>query len=488
MEGVGDVEEACYLGLKPGSRILLWYADDSVWHEAMVGLVLGGEEIVMYTPDKDLYVEAVGCKGDYGPIRLRGLLPNGNLPRNLRARAYRFREKVTDELIRQVFRDALSLADGEDRHYIMPTQAVDQAFEVVSIDALFGGKFLRTRLPRGRGREEVPGRHDGGSPVGTPKNAKVVEPAMGDYVWVSAEPLGGLILGQEVSLNAETDVQCGPRHAMALRRGEWVKVEMIQIGEAADYASKRRSLFGHAATPGSGECPPEPVGAASETKGAKAVQDEDDKEVRTLWVDYDEHGERFKRWRDVCCESYAPTFGEKPLEGPCTALHTIKHTERHGGDPRLWLQLWMRSKHIESGDRTYHEMKVLVDSLYFAGTFDQVNIPALMAMEVICRRIQAIVDAYSNPSRPSWENAKIFAGQGGPEDIVSPTFRTYAQKKNKEELELMQARQKVRELRGSPAVSQDDVDPSDSLPSKPNPKGAPKRKGNKGGQQGQGDG
>ena len=65
MEGVGDVEEACYLGLKPGSRILLWYADDSVWHEALVGLVLGGEEIVMYTPDKDLYVEAVGCKGDY---------------------------------------------------------------------------------------------------------------------------------------------------------------------------------------------------------------------------------------------------------------------------------------------------------------------------------------------------------------------------------------------------------------------------------------
>ena len=213
--GSSDVEEACYLGLKPGSRILLWYADDSVWHEALVGLVLGGEEIVMYTPDKDLYVEAVGCKGDYGPIRLRGLLPNGNLPRNLRARAYRFREKVTDELIRQVFRDALSLADGEDRHYTMPTQAVNQAFEVVSIDALFGGKFLRTRLPRGRGREEVPDRHDGGSPVGTPKNAKVVEPAMGDYVWVSAEPLGGLILGQEVSLNAETDVQCGPRHAMA---------------------------------------------------------------------------------------------------------------------------------------------------------------------------------------------------------------------------------------------------------------------------------
>ena len=363
---------------------------------------------------------------------------------------------MTDELIRQVFRDALSLADGEDRHYTMPTQAVNQAFEVVSIDALSGGKFLRTRLPRGRRREEVPGRHDGGSPVGTPKNAKVVEPAMGDYVWVSAEPLGGLILGQEVSLNAETDVQCGPRHAMALRRGEDMQQHLgLESARLNPLELRwRPSLPRLCKMKMTRKCGPYGSTMMNMVKDSRGV----------------------------------PTFGEKPLEGPCTALHTIKHTERHGGDPRLWLQLWMRSKHIESGDRTYHEMKVLVDSLYFAGTFEQVNIPALMAMEVICRRIQAIVDAYSNPSRPSWENAKIFAGQGGPEDIVSPTFRTYAQKKNKEELELMQARQKVRELRGSPAVSQDDVDPSDSLPTKPNPKGAPKRKGNKGGQQGQGDG
>ena len=68
-------------------------------------------------------------------------------------------------------------------------------------------------------------------------------------------------------------------------------------------------------------------------------------------------------------------------------------------------------------------------------------------MEVVCRRIQAIVDAYANPNRPSWENAKLFTGQGTPEDIVSPTFKTYAAKKNKDELELLQARQKVRELR-----------------------------------------
>ena len=70
---------------------------------------------------------------------------------------------------------------------------------------------------------------------------------------------------------------------------------------------------------------------------------------------------------------------------------------------------------------------------------------------------------------------------------MSPTFRSYATKKNKEELELLQARQKVREMRGSSAVAHDD-DAADALPQKPSPKPAAKRKGGKGGGGGQPDG
>ena len=88
-----------------------------------------------------------------------------------------------------------------------------------------------------------------------------------------------------------------------------------------------------------------------------------------------------------------------------------------------------------------------------------------------------MVEAYTNPNRPSWEHAKVFQGQGSPEDIVSPVFRTYAVKKNKEELELLQARQKVRELRGSPAVSgEDPAEGSEGQSGKP-PKGPKKGRG-----------
>ena len=76
---------------------------------------------------------------------------------------------------------------------------------------------------------------------------------MGDFVWLAAEPLGGLVLGQEVSLNEETDVQCGDRHALAFRQGDYVKVEMVRAVDAADYAEKRRALFG---APSSSSPPP----------------------------------------------------------------------------------------------------------------------------------------------------------------------------------------------------------------------------------------
>ena len=101
-----------------------------------------------------------------------------------------------------------------------------------------------------------------------------------------------------------------------------------------------------------------------------------------------------------------------------------------------------------------------------------------MGQEVVCRRLQAIVDAYMNPARPCWENAKVFAGLGSPDDLVSPMFRTYATKKNKDELELIQARIKVRELRGGPAIVADEGDETQTAP----------KKGRKGGRKGGGRG
>lgn len=457
--GLGDVEVASYRELRPGRKVYLWYADDTVWHENMVAFLVGGDEVVLWTPDDDLYIESIGCKGISGPSRLRGVGVRGGVPHSVRGQVYRFRTPPTDDQIKKIVREAHALVERERGTAVTPTEIVDSMNRVVDIDAFFGGSFVRRRMT---GKGVLAGDSAGGTPD-SPKHAHRVRPATADTVWVASEPLGGLALGQEVSLNLEDDVQVGDRTAMALRRGTWVKVELIPVSDAAGYAEARRQLFEATAPKNPEESlteKPLVVKKEADAKPEAMKSDGDDPpehgDVRTLYVDTDEHGERFKRWRDVCSESFTPTFDSKPLEGPCTALHLIKHTERQGGDPRLWLQLWLRSKHIEATDRTYHEMKVSVDVLFYAGTFDQVNIPGLISLEVVCRRLQAIVDAYTNASKPSWENAKLFTGQGAPEDIIAPVFRTYAAKKNKEELELLQARQRVRELRGSPAVALED--------------------------------
>ena len=52
----GDVEEGYYHDLGAGRRCLFSYSDDTVWHEALIGLVFGLEHAVIYTPDGDLYV------------------------------------------------------------------------------------------------------------------------------------------------------------------------------------------------------------------------------------------------------------------------------------------------------------------------------------------------------------------------------------------------------------------------------------------------
>ena len=50
--------------------------------------------------------------------------------------------------------------------------------------------------------------------------------------------------------------------------------------------------------------------------GALKKGDDPAADVRTLRVDYDNQGERYKSWRDVTRESTQETFPDTPLEGP----------------------------------------------------------------------------------------------------------------------------------------------------------------------------
>ena len=66
----------------------------------------------------------------------------------------------------------------------------------------------------------------------------------------------------------------------------------------------------------------------------------------------------------------------------------------------------------------------IVDAVYHGGTYDQYNLGCSICIEVICRRIQSIVDAYSNPGRIDFMQARHFVGTGSLEDAIDPALKT----------------------------------------------------------------
>ena len=123
--------------------------------------------------------------------------------------------------------------------------------------------------------------------------------------------------------------------------------------------------------------------------------------------------------------------------------HVQTEMERTGGSPRLWLDRYLREKHISPDDRTGHELRHLTDILHSAGSFDQVNLGGLVCLERAARRIALIVDAHSNPSKPSYSNARYFMGYNLSEEVVSPALRAFVVRRAKEDYDVAQAQRRT---------------------------------------------
>jgi hypothetical protein len=84
---------------------------------------------------------------------------------------------------------------------------------------------------------------------------------------------------------------------------------------------------------------------------------------------------------------------------------------------------------------------VICDCLYYGGCYDQLNLPTLIMAEVLFRRLQAIVEAYSNNTgKPDWSMAKFLVGEKVCFDGIPPDLRQFAAKNAKEEREMQVSR------------------------------------------------
>ena len=94
-------------------------------------------------------------------------------------------------------------------------------------------------------------------------------------------------------------------------------------------------------------------------------------DIRTNWVDVDDHGKRHKPWRTAVFESTEHRFVDFPESGPQQALFFCKHVEETAGNMRAWLLEITRELRISRKDRIYHELKSLSDAVSYAGEYDR---------------------------------------------------------------------------------------------------------------------
>ena len=168
----------------------------------------------------------------------------------------------------------------------------------------------------------------------------------------------------------------------------------------------------------------------------KVIEAEED--VRTLEVTWDEHGERYKPWRDVvgqCTRHEFGDWGERFDAAPPATLGLAKNFLRFGGDPIRWKDEWLRELGMNRHERTAIEVSMITRSLHYMGTYDQLNLPCLASAEVLCQRLAQLIEAYASGDRtaPNYRAVKHFTLETSAAQVVPPALRSYAHRKSKEE-------------------------------------------------------
>ena len=80
-----------------------------------------------------------------------------------------------------------------------------------------------------------------------------------------------------------------------------------------------------------------------------------------------------------------------------------------------------RDLKLGENDRSNHELEVLLNVLELCGSYDQCNLPNMAAIELVCRRVQLILDA-SGGQAPAWEGAEHYLGLGRRAKCIVPIF------------------------------------------------------------------
>ena len=261
--------------------------------------------------------------------------------------------------------------------------------------------------------------------------------------------------GYELGVEVDMGVLCVHRWSGGLhhvRAGQYVCVELVRARDLESWQGRRQLLEErssgmeapagellrerlYGAEPGRRE----DARARMSTEEAPAGTGEDvvEEDLRTLWIDRDDQGQRFKKWKNVCSESCEERQADSPVAGPPSCLTVWKQMQHHGGNAKLWMHPWMKELGVSGKDCLYHEVSTLVEIPYQGGTYDQLNVGAVASLEIVSRRLTAIVEATPKGlDSLNWETARHYTGTSTVFDLAPHELRAYATRAPKDEAEI----------------------------------------------------
>eukprot|EP00971_Amphidinium_carterae_P169288 3354109-Amphidinium_carterae.1 len=141
-------------------------------------------------------------------------------------------------------------------------------------------------------------------------------------------------------------------------------------------------------------------------------------------------------------------FGDEEMEGEMSCLWYLEKIVATGLDPVARHRAWVTDSGIPSGDRSVYEHQMISLVLQTAATRDQLNMGALISMEMLVRRAMLIESAHSHsPGNPDYSHGSDFMGLGEQRGgaLVNPGLLKLAASKATERTQIMKERRKMAE-------------------------------------------
>ncbi|CAK0789849.1 unnamed protein product, partial [Prorocentrum cordatum] len=450
--------------LLPGCRAVVRYAGDDLWHERILlypaasetaGAGLPGTCWVVYTPDRDMYIEELeGGSPDDSPVEWLEMPRDLRLPSGL-GRAYRFEESPTEEVMKGLYRRAFSAAqaDAEARGVQLETpMAVRTAAgrDVAVQEALganfFGGRRMTGKRPplgldlggdHGGHSGSVAAAAEGVGDSGAPGPAVegTSTPRSSGRAWRAAEADEHcrIALGDELGPPAQS--LCGKGLYLAAP-GRAVVVHLTGLDQDSFVMSLR-----------SGEGHPLSAGAGNGGGG----------DARTLTVKSGPRG-RGREWREVVDACEEEPFGDFPVAGPRSAWWCLDFLRRRH-TPTDHHLMFKTTARLQSEQWGVQEHEQLMKYIELAGTYDQLDLSNCAFAEAIFRRAQTIewsyhdrlreADSASSKDKMSPEEFSAFSGFSKAGDLlmVAPTLLEFVKGQVEKDAAIMKNIRKAREER-----------------------------------------